>query len=944
MRVPRATYRLQFNREFTFRDAIALVPYLHELGVSHLYASPFLRARPGSMHGYDVVDHQSLNPEIGTLEELELLFAALRAHDMGLVLDLVPNHMGVQGSDNPWWLDVLENGQASPCAGFFDIDWQAGKEALRGKVLLPVLGDHYGAMLNDGKLRLAFDADRGEFSVHYENHRFPLDPATYRVILGHLLEQNGAGSEWSAVLEVLQRELSALPPHDAASEEARRERPARVAEIKRRLVALHRSDASFAPRVEAALQDFNGTPGAPASFDRLHELLEAQAYRLAYWRVAADEINYRRFFDINDLAALKMESPPVFEATHRHISDLIRRGPVDGLRIDHPDGLCDPEAYFRDLRASYGEGVYLIIEKILAAFENMPERWPVHGTTGYRFLNLVNGLLVDPSGQASLDRTYRAFGGRMPPFRDIVHTCKRLVMETSLAGELALLSRRLARIAERRRTTRDYTLAALQDALLETIACFPVYRTYLNREGLDDEGRRYIEWAVARARKLSLAADPGVYDFVRDALTCDLVRADADADYADEVRAFAQRFQQVTGPAMAKGFEDTACYRYARLLALNEVGGDPSIAGISLAAFHAASADRNRRFPHTLLATSTHDTKRSEDARVRLGVISEFPAEWRRALFRWSRLNRHRKGLAGDEPAPSTGDEYYFYQSLLALWPLREVDAPGLRQLGARLSQHMQKAVREAKVHSSWMNPDAEYEAGLAQFVGGCLAEGNAFLADFIPLAQRWARYGLLNSLAQTLIKLASPGVPDFYQGSELWLTSLTDPDNRGAVDFDARRELLDTLPRRGDPLCTPQTMADGQAKLLLVQRALQLRRHRPALFAQGAYRPLSAEGERSDHVCAFARTHESGSVVVVAPRFWSGLVRDPQRPLEQCWGDTCLPLQSLPGTRAWVNVLTGEHVRLQGASDTPRIMMRALLTQFPVALLADPAAAAQPT
>jgi (1->4)-alpha-D-glucan 1-alpha-D-glucosylmutase len=948
MNIPRATYRLQLNRELTFRDATALVPYLHRIGISHLYASPFFRARPGSLHGYDVVDHQSLNPEIGTEEDLAALFGALRAHGMAMIVDVVPNHMGVLGSDNPWWMDVLENGQAARHAHYFDIDWQAGQHGLQGKLLLPVLGDHYGALLQAGRLQLAREPESGAFFLRYEGNRFPLDPTTYAVVFRRALAHCAGPA--SGDLEALLAAATAIPSRDSLTSDQRELRYRRQAELKETHTRLCAADPGFAPCIDETLQELNGDPANPQSFDALAELLDAQAYRLAYWRVASDEVNYRRFFDINELAGLRMEDEEVFEATHRYLFSLLQRGPIDGLRIDHPDGLFDPKAYCQRLQARHakamgsGEGVRVVLEKILAAYERLPEDWPVAGTTGYRFMNLVNGLFVDAGAEMALDRLYESMVGSVTDFEQLVYDSKRLVVKSALASELGRLADGAARIAQLSRNTRDFSGNSLQEALAQVIACFPVYRTYLDEEGLHGEDRRYIEWAVAWARKRSRAADPVIFDFLRALLTADLA-AEGDEAYGRVVREFARRFQQVTGPAMAKGFEDTVCYRYARFLSLNEVGGEPRSFGISLGAFHSATADRAQRWPHTMLATSTHDGKRSEDARARLNVLSEMPTQWRHAVNRWTRLNRYKKSTLDERHAPTARDEYYFYQSLLAAWPAEEVDQKTLEGLHARLGEHMLKAAREAKLHTSWLNADSDYEAALSRFVDECLGrlEGNAFLSDFAVFARRCMPYGLLNGLSQTLLKLASPGVPDFYQGSEIWQWQLVDPDNRRPVDFAQRQRLLREVEaasasrsRLGEyAAMVADTLPDGRAKLLLVVCALRLRAELPALFADGDYLPLPAEGVEAHRLCAFARRRDERMLIALAPRLWVGLVPEPERPLEQSWGDTRIALGENAPTR-FLNVLTGEHIAAVDGKGGPQLDLEELLTRFPVGLLID--------
>jgi (1->4)-alpha-D-glucan 1-alpha-D-glucosylmutase len=947
--IPRATYRLQFNRDFTFAQATALVPYLAALGISHVYASPYLKARPGSGHGYDIVDHGALNPEIGTAEEHERFVSALRAHDMGLILDIVPNHMGVMGADNAWWLDVLENGPAAAHSGFFDIDWDPLNPDLKGKVLLPVLGDHYGAVLKRGELKLAFDAERGEFSVFYYQHRLPVDPATYPRVVGRRLDRLAAAlgndDERLVELESLLAAFARLPDRLAAAPALVAERQRDKEVHKRHLAALCAACADIAHHVDTSIAEFNGQPGDPASFDPLHELLQAQGYRLAFWRVASDEINYRRFFDINDLAALRMEEPAVFEATHRFVLELVARGMVDGLRIDHPDGLYDPGEYFarlqeraggRPLAAGDPLPLYLVIEKILADHEQLPTDWPIHGATGYRFANLANNLFVDPAAARRMTRIHDDFIGAPQDFDALVHRAKHLIMDTALASELNVLAHRLARIAALDRDTCDFTLNGLRDALAEVVASFPVYRSYVVADGLSPDDRRHIEWAVAVARKRSRAADTSIFEFLQGVLTTDIAQGRGEA-YRAAVLSCAMKFQQFSSPVMAKGLEDTTFYRHHRLASLNDVGGEPRRFGISVAAYHAATRARALRWPHNLLATSTHDSKRSEDVRARIDVLSEMPAVWKLMLKRWARLNRAKKREIDGRPAPTASDECLIYQTLLGTWPLTEsFDLDAYR---CRIEAYMLKAVREAKEHSSWVNANADYEGALSDFVAALLApgDGNLFLADFAPLARRIARHGLFNSLALVALKLAAPGVPDIYQGCELWQFNLVDPDNRRPVDFALRRDLLAAV---RELAAEPQALrallddpADGRLKLYVTWRLLNLRAQHPEIFRDGDYLPLTVKGAAAAHVCAFARLHGSRAAIAVVPRLTAKLLGAREGPPlgAAVWGDTQIELPVGLARRRWVEALAGRR-----HDPGPSLALGALFSDLPLALLTD--------
>ncbi len=962
--IPRATYRLQFNLDFTFKQAAALAAYLAELGVSHCYASSYLKARPGSRHGYDVVDHAALNPEIGSAEDYAVFVAALKASGLGQILDVVPNHMGVMGADNAWWLDVLENGPASAKGNFFDIDWEPLNPELRGKVLLPLLGDHYGTVLNRGELRLDYEPARGEFSIFYFQHRLPVDPATYPRIVGHRIERLARvlGAKHPRYLE-LQSLLAAfghLPDRNDVLRMAERQQDKEA--LKGQLITLCANCAPIAGLIAENLAQFNGRANDAGSFDLLHELIQFQGYRLACWRVASDEVNYRRFFDINDLAGLRMEDPAVFAATHRFVLDLLAQGTLDGLRIDHADGLYDPAQYFRRLQQAVdgkapvpGEALplYLLIEKILADHERLPDDWQIHGGTGYRFSNLVNNLFVDDAAEPRMTRIYQDFTGLFEDFAALAYGAKTLIMRTALASELNVLANRLARIAAANRDTCDFTLGRLREALTEISASFPVYRSYVADEHLSLDDRRHIAWAVALARKHSPAADTSIYGFIQDVLTTDIAHGRS-ASFRERVHNFAMKFQQFSAPVMAKGVEDTAFYRYHRLSSLNDVGGDPRRFGISVAAFHAATRQRAAHWPHGMLATSTHDSKRSEDVRARLNVLSEMPEKWDGMLQRWSRLNRSHKssvdevdGTKGVE-APSRNDEVLLYQTLIGTWPLVLPDDAGLADYRTRIEAYMIKALREAKEHSNWINVNTDYETAMSRFVEALLAPGenNLFLADFVPQVQPIAHFGLQNSLAQTLIKLTSPGVPDIYQGCELWQFNLVDPDNRRPVDFVCRqtllaevKALLDAPPAQWPLLLRPllADMSDSRIKLYVLWRSLALRGRWPEVFRDGDYLPLSVTGEGAEHVCAFARRYGKRALIALVPRLTVGLLRErtllPLGP--EIWGDTAVELPGELADCPWTNVLTGEEHRAAGS-----LPVAGLLACFPVALLAGEASA----
>ncbi len=988
-RVPAATYRLQFNRDFTFRDARDLVPYLHALGVSDCYASPILQARAGSSHGYDICDHSRLNPDLGGEADFEAFSAALREHGMGLVLDAVPNHMGIGDPGNVWWMDVLENGPGSPFAPFFDIDWRPVNPALENKVLLPLLEDQYGKVLEAGKIRLAFE--EGAFSLWHYQTRLPVAPCTYPAILEHALRGVDLAGlpdnhEHLRELRSVMTALRYLPVRTDLSADKVAERHREKEVVKSRLAALCTASLSIRAAIDAVVGTFNGVPGDPRSFDLLDGLIERQAYRLAFWRVAAEEINYRRFFDINELAAIRMELPEVFRATHQVLFRLLAEGKASGLRIDHPDGLRDPAGYFRQLQEHYvlaradlaPEGrpaglerelavrlsersgtdawpLYVLAEKILAESETLPPDWTVDGTTGYDFLNAVNGLFVDAEGRDGFDRIYRGFTGATASYDQLVGSAKKMTMLVSMVSEINALAHQLDRIAERNRRCRDFTLNSLTFALREVIASLCVYRTYITGpDSVAAQDRQVIEEAVVEAKRRNPRTAEAVFDFIHDAV---LLRGVSDFPEADRPRLveWALKFQQLTGPVMAKSVEDTVFYTYNRLASLNEVGGSPDIYGVSVTAFHRQNAERLERWPHALLATSTHDTKRSEDVRARLNALSEMSADWHAAVTRWGRLNSSKKLVVEDQPAPDRNDEYLLYQTLLGAWPLSlsagqstdsGQDAEPLEHFRARIGDYMQKATKEAKVHTSWINPNEEYDAAVRQFVARLLSgtANDPFLDDLLPLQRRVAFFGYFNSLAQVLLKLTSPGVPDLYQGTELWDFSLVDPDNRRPVDYTLRRRILAELQAEiseaGDNLerlaCDlVDQMENGRIKAYLIYQTLNFRRGCLDVFAHGAYLPLEATGAKRDHVCAFARSAGDEVVLVVVPRLVVRLVGGVERPPlgPEVWGKTRLLLPPPLAGLSYKNVFTGEVLTPednQGSGPS----LGTVLGRFPVALL----------
>ncbi len=981
-RLPVSTYRLQFHAGFTFRDAAAIVSYLHDLGITHCYASPYLKARPHSTHGYDIIDHRSLNPEIGTEDDYNAWVETLHSQNMGQILDMVPNHMGIVGNENVWWNDVLENGPSSPYAGYFDIAWQdATRPELLNRVLLPVLGDLYGKLLEAGQIRLGYDS--GSFTIHYFDHRFPVAPHSYARILSHdLAALEGRLGKEAVPLNEYKSILTAvthLPDRNETDADKVAERQREKEVIKRRLATLTRESNEVRESLESTVARFNGTADDPHSFDLLDELLNEQAYRLSYWRVAADEINYRRFFDVNELAALSMEKLEVFTAAHQLVLRLLGRGEIDGLRIDHPDGLFDPRQYLERLQHYYllacarsvfdrepesseadwkdlegpllekiytrsdEEPLYVVVEKILGANENLPADWKTHGTSGYDFINVINGLFVDPSAEKSLTRLYEDQTGENTRFIEIVYQKKSQVLRDALSSELHMLGRQLDRLAQKNRWSRDFTRNSLRFALGQVIACFPVYRSYIAEDGVHDSDRKYVENAVARAMRRNPTVSRSLFRFVRDMLLLRSPEPASECDRAEQLR-FTGKFQQVTSPVMAKGVEDTAFYVYNRLLSLNEVGGDPAQFGMKPDAVHRFNQARQTRWPQALSPLSTHDTKRSEDVRARLNVLSELDAEWAEAVRRWTRLNEPHRGREDDEPVPDNNEEYLIYQTLVGAWPLEPSTPDEYAQFVERIQDYVTKALHEAKVHTSWINPDEDYDAAVRKFVALILDEqaSSPFLKDLRGFTAQVAHFGLLNSLAQTLLRLTSPGAPDTYQGTELWDFSLVDPDNRRPVDYGRRAEMLSALDARlaeTDRVSVARELIhskeDGRVKLFVTAQALRLRRDHPELFSSGEYLPAEIVGGHREHVFGFTRRSGNDVAIVLVPRLVARLGGPDRLPIgETVWQDTRMLLPEHLSELRWRNLFTGQVVSAKQAERRSVLALDEVFADFPLALL----------
>ncbi|HJT45885.1 MAG TPA: malto-oligosyltrehalose synthase [Chthoniobacterales bacterium] len=943
-RIPSCTYRLQFNRSFTFAQAREIVPYLRALGVSDVYASPYFQARPESLHGYDITDHNQLNAAIGSRADYDSWISELHAHEMGQVLDFVPNHMGVGEALNTWWMDVLENGPSSAYAKYFDIDWRPLKEDLRDKVLLPILGDQYGRVLERGELKIHFES--GSFFLTYYDHKFPIAPGTYRFLLDRALEilDQHKDKDFYAELQSIRTALEYLPRRTETDPKKIAERAREKEIIKRRLERRCEEAPEVVSAINQAVEEANGRAGNPRTFDKLDELLNAQAYRLAFWRVAAEEINYRRFFDVNDLAAIRQEEPEVFETTHRLLIELVRTGAVTGVRVDHPDGLYLPREYFEKLQrrcsevlgaaaAKAGPSIYMVVEKILSGDEPLREDWSIHGTTGYDFASDIAQVLVDHGAETEMTRSFRKFVGHSVHYGHLAYAKKRLVMRLALANDVNVLGNMLDRLSEQNRWFRDFTLQALILAVRETIACFPVYRTYLEpNRPVTEEDRQIIERAISSAKRRNPGIEGSVFNFLREVLLLRFPENMEDQAREEQIQ-FVLKFQQVTGPVMAKGVEDTVFYIYNRLIGLNEVGGEPQQFGITVDRFHERNSQRQSHWPGTLLATSTHDTKRGEDARARVLAISELPEPWRRSVPRWRAANRRLKKQIEDQEAPDSNEEYLLYQTLLATWPLENSGgAVGQVDEGyiERIQAYMAKALNEAKLNTSWIQPNDEWLDATKNFVAKILEPGpkNKFLPAFLPFAEQVARLGVINSLSQTLLKLTAPGVPDIYQGSELWNFSLVDPDNRRPVDYKLRAEMLSGLSDQ-----TPQQLLerwpDGSIKMLITQRALNYRLQHVDLFRRGKYLPLRAAGTFADCCVAFARELAGERVVVIAPRL-SSRVGFP--PIGDRWKDTTIELPDGFPLQRWSEVLTGHEFRIKER----RLRMSDVMAVLPVAALAS--------
>jgi len=939
-RIPVSTYRLQFNQHLRFNDARALVPYLHDLGITDLYASPLLQARRGSSHGYDVADPSHLNPELGTDEEFDALVAELQRHGMGLILDIVPNHMAAT-SENPWWMDVLEDGPRSAFASHFDVDWHPPTRALENRVLLPILGKPYAQSLEDRELRLAYS--RAGFFLHYFDFTLPIATRSYNRLLGYRQDrlERMIGSDAPAWQEFqgIQAAIRQIPPPGATPNQGAGERRQHREAVKERLWQLYTTSVEVRRFLDGNVRLFNGRKGFPASFLLLDQLLADQAYMLAFWQTANQEINYRRFFTITDLVGLRIEEPMTFEAVHAIALRLASKGMVNGLRVDHIDGLRDPLGYLRRLQerahpeaGSRGRDLYLIVEKILSEGESLPSEWPVHGTTGYDFLSAVNFLFVDPANLPELEDVYSNFISERIDFSDLAYRKKKQVMDSMLSVEMRSLGRYLAILAAQDRYARELSRQPLTRALIETTACLPYYRTYIRGFEVKAQDKIPIERALREAQKRNAQIDQGSFTFLREVLLL-LPGPHLLPEQRESRLAFVMAWQQFTGPITAKGVEDSALYVYNRLISLNEVGSSPQPADLSLQGFHAALQKRHQKWPFGMNATMTHDAKRGEDVRMRISVLSEVPNEWNRCLNNWSQWNETKCDEVNGVRVPERNEETLLYQTLIGSWPVAEGICVSYVQ---RIQDFMVKAVREAMVHTRWTVPNLDHETALVNFIEVILQDTpeNRFLQDLRRFAERVAYHGALNSLSQLIIKLASPGVADFYQGSELWDLRLVDPDNRQPVVFESLEKLMAARSQKQTSLTDLlRCWRSGQIKMHVMQRGLRFRQENGPLFLRGAYLPLEATGTHRESVIAYGRRYRGDWALMIAPRFTSRLGRQESGSLcARGWKDTCVMLPKKAPTR-WVNVINSEPI---DASPSGEINLEAVFENFPVALLSN--------
>ena len=930
-RIPLATYRIQFNPAFGFARAAGIVSYLSDLGATCLYASPIFKARKGSTHGYDIVDPNQLNPELGTVAEFDELIETVRRRNMMWLQDIVPNHMAFD-AQNQILTDVLENGPNSKYFGFFDVEWDHPYGGIQGKMLAPFLGKFFGECLESGEILLRYGQEG--FTVHYYDFKLPVRIDSYPAILTHRLPvlRKRLGPKDPDFIKFLGTLGVLYGLGTGAPGKALSERYDQISFVKVLLWELYNGNHEVRAFLDGNVRIFNGKHGVQEQKHLLEDLLQKQFFRLSYWKVATEEINYRRFFIINELISLRMEDPVVFDHFHALVFRLIDERKISGLRVDHVDGLHDPTLYLHNIRARVGS-IYTVVEKILAVDERIPAFWPVDGTTGYDFMNVLNGIFCDRKNEKAFDRIFARKAGFIPSYRELVASRKRFIAEKRMAGDVDNLAHLIKNISSRYRQGSDLTLLGLKSAIVQTLAYFPVYRTYISQEGFRPEDRIYVKMAMAAAKE-EQPDQVHELDFIEKLLLQEFVQELNDRE-RKEWLSVVMRFQQLSGPLMAKGLEDTVLYIYNRLISLNEVGGTPNRFGISLKTFHDFNKERARRCPHTMNATSTHDVKRGEDVRARLNVLSEIPGEWERAVRMWRKANRKHKSRVNGMLAPEPNDEYFLYQTLVGALPFDEGEE---RNFLERIRSYIVKAVREAKMYTSWLKPDEDYEKACLAFVEAILQPGehNLFRKSFLAFQKMVADYGVWNSLSQVLIKTTSPGVPDFYQGTELWDLHLVDPDNRRPVDFSIRQEILREImkDRSGShDLLTEllDSRADGRIKLFVTYAALKARKDFREVFQNGSYLPLRTGGELRSHAIAFARKYHKSWILIIVPRFATRLVKPDEIPIgEAVWRDTHV-LCRRGMTRSWLNLITGESI-----PSASKILVGDALLRFPVALLAS--------
>ncbi|WP_036484905.1 malto-oligosyltrehalose synthase [Myxosarcina sp. GI1] len=919
MRIPTATYRIQFHSEFNFDRAREIINYLADLGISDLYASPIFKARKGSTHGYDVVDPTLINPELGTEEDFNQLIKKLQSYQMGWLQDIVPNHMAYD-SQNSWLLDILENGKDSDFFNFFDIHWNQPYEEMQGRVLAPMLGDFYGNCLERGEIKLNYD--QSGLWISYYDLKLPVKIDSYLTFLGYELGKltKKIGRQHPDFIKI----LGILYLIKSIPEETKgKERLDRINFVKGLIWEIYMQNPDVEEFINSNVEKFNGEEGEPESFNLLDRILCEQFYRLSFWKVGAEEINYRRFFTVNELISVKVEEQKVFKKTHELISKLVAENKITGVRIDHIDGLYNPSEYLTRLREEL-EDVYITVEKILELSEDLPQHWQIQGTSGYEFLNYVNGILCCQENEGEFSQIYTRFTGLNAKYDDLVYDKKALILEKNLAGDLDNLAQILKRVSTHTREGSDFTIYGLKRALFEVLVLLPVYRTYITSEGISEVDKKYIKETIKAAKKKAPLLINEI-DFIQKLLLLEIEDFRSESQ-REEWLHFVMRSQQLTGPLMAKGVEDTLLYVYNRLLSLNEVGGNPSHFGISLDLFHQFNQNKVQHWLHGMNATATHDTKRGEDVRARLNVLSEVPQAWETQVNQWRELNQAYK----KDGIPDANDEYLFYQTLLGTFPFAKEELSDFPQ---RIKDYILKAVREAKIHTAWLRPDEEYEQAFFNFIDRVLdrSKSKNFWDKFLPFQEKIAEYGIYNSLSQVLVKNTAPGVPDLYQGAELWELSLVDPDNRRPVNYQQRSDLLAEIKQQKDKnildLCQKliATKADGKIKLFLTYQLLQTRKEHSEIFQNGNYVPLEVTGKYRNHIIAFARNHEGRTIIAVAPRFLTSVIKPEQLPLGvDVWEDTSINLSY----KNWYNAIDGQSI----SKENP--LVGDILNNFPVGLL----------